>query len=145
MKKGLLAVALAAAQLLPSPAPAAELGDPGAAAGPTRVGGFAGARLRLTVGGRHSGEARMALALSPVRRSAGDPKLAFGEGVELRLSGRTDPAISLAGFRLSPGRRGQAPAGRRLGVSTVGAVAIGAGVVLASAVAIALAVRSGEE
>jgi hypothetical protein len=135
--------AFVAAQCLAAPAFAADLPDGPHYAGPSRVGGFAGARLRVAIGGRHGGEVRAGLALAPVRRTPGEAKLSFGEGLEFGIAGRERPALRVAGYRLAPGGA-VGRDGQRLGVSTVGAVAIGAGVVVVGAIVIALAIRSGE-
>jgi hypothetical protein len=142
------AAALIAAQILgAASASAAELPDPAASAGPARTGAFAGARLRVPLGARKDQQARLGLALAPLQRrqsADGEVRLRFGEGVELEIAGREPVALRLAGQRLTPDR-GVDGKENRLGVSTIGAVAIGAGVVLLGAVAIALVIRSGED
>lgn len=131
-----------------APAPAAEIREGPRTDGATRVAAFAGARLRVPIGGRDASRARVALALAPTQRSegsAGATRLRFGEGVELDLAGRERSGLRIAGYRFSPGAAPLDGKGRRLGVSTAGAAAIGAGVVLVSAALIALVIRGGEE
>jgi hypothetical protein len=148
--KALTAAALVAAQILAAaPATAAELPDAPRAPGATRVAGFAGARLHIPLGARRGAEQpRLGLALAPLRRTApesGEAKLRFGEGVEFGLVGHERPALRVAGYRMGPDGGLKGPDGRKLGVSTIGAVAIGATVVLVGAAAIALLFRSDED
>lgn len=149
LTRSLAAAALAAAPILTAaPAAGAELPAAPASRGPSRVDAFAGARLRVPMGGRKAGQVRLGLAVAPAQRredSAGAAKLRFGEGLELSLAGREPAGLRVAGYRLAPGGTLTDEDGRRLGVSTIGAVAIGTGVVLVSAVIIALAIRSGED
>lgn len=117
------------------PATAAELSDAQAVSS-QRQGAFAGARLRVPLGGgEKAGKARAALTMAPVlqgRRADGAMRTRFGEGMELRLAGDSGKAELAFGGRslaqLKEGRTG--PDGRRLGVSTLGWVAIGVGTAL---------------
>ena len=132
MKK-LTMAALVAAQLAAAaqPALAAELND-----GRTQqMGAFGGVRLRVALDGR-VGERRIraGLALAPTMHSRdlnGNVRMRMGEGVELGLNGDDRVRLSLGGTPVSRIVHGPAgPDGRRVGVSTLGWVAIGAGVVL---------------
>jgi hypothetical protein len=146
--KRLVAAALVAAQIAGAPAAAADLPDAGRAAGPTRLGGFAGARLHIAFGGPERGGARMGLAIAPVRRTAtgsGEIRLRFGEGLEFGLAGRERPALRVAGYRLAGNGDPRGPQGRRLGVSTLGAATIAATVILVGALAVALTIRSDDD
>jgi hypothetical protein len=132
MRKMLIAGLVAAAQVLQAaqPAAAAELSQDRMAA-PTRVSAFAGARLRVPLGG--GGEKpRVGLALTSTLRGGTTGELRFAKGVELGLSGRgSELGLSLAGRPLAhfaPGRSG--PEGQKQGFSTLGYVAIGASLVI---------------
>lgn len=116
-----MVVALAAGQVLTVPAQAAELGGRGPAAEMER-GTFAGARLRVPLGARRGEAARAGLTLAPTMHD-GQGHIALGEGLDFGVAGRDGPALRVAGRRLDA-----EPAGERAGVSTLGAVAIGAGV-----------------
>ena len=119
----LIGVALLASQLLTvAPARAAELDGRGPALGVER-GAFAGARLRMPLGGRAGEKAQAGLTLAPALHD-GRGRVALGEGLEFGVAGRDGPALRMAGRRLD-----QAQVGPRAGVSTLGAVAIGAGLV----------------
>jgi hypothetical protein len=131
MRKLLIAGLVAAAQVLPAaqPAAAAELHqDRNATAG--QVSTFAGARLRVPLGGREKPQA--GLALTTTLRSGQSGELRFARGAELGFSGG-DPklGLSLAGrpvSQLAAGRPG--PTGRKQGFSTAGWIAIGASAVI---------------
>ncbi|HEY0413928.1 MAG TPA: hypothetical protein VGD66_12390 [Allosphingosinicella sp.] len=142
--KILAAAALIAGQILAAaPASAADLLDTPCAAGATRVGAFAGARLRVPLGGGRETPVRLGLALAPVQRTGGQDgatKLRFGEGLEFGLAGRTRPALSVAGYRV--GGEANGADGRRLGVSTIGAAGIAGAVIVAGFLVLALAARS---
>jgi hypothetical protein len=125
--------ALVAAQLLgvAQPAAAADLFERDS----QRIGAFAGARLRLSLGGgREEQRLRAGLTLAPTmhsRAAGGGIQLRIGEGLEYGVAGREPMRLSLGGMpvnRLVQG--GTGPDGRRLGVSTIGWVAIGAGIVV---------------
>jgi hypothetical protein len=123
---------LAAAQLAcaSQPAAAAELNQERMeTAG--QVSAFAGARLRVPLGG--GGEKTQAgLALTSTLRSGATGQLRFAKGAELGFSGRNAKlGLSLAGrplSQLAPGRAG--PDGPKHGFSTVGWIAIGASAVI---------------
>ncbi|HYG29219.1 MAG TPA: hypothetical protein VD887_03280 [Allosphingosinicella sp.] len=133
MKK-LTIIALVASQLAAAaPASAADLID-SAAQDSTRMGSFAGARLRISLDREPRERVRAGLTLAPTAlavRADGATRLRIGEGVEFGLSERRGPALSLNGrtiSELAEGPRG--PDGRRQNVSTLGWVAIGVGVVV---------------
>jgi hypothetical protein len=126
------ACALAAAHLLfaAQPSAAAGLEEPATLQGGT----FAGARIRLSLGGGpNDGKLRAGLALAPTMRSqtlAGQSRTLFGEGVELGFAGERPLSLTLAGRpvgRLLPGAT-RPEDERRLGMSTTGYIAIGVGI-----------------
>jgi hypothetical protein len=131
MKK-LLIVALVTGQLLVHAAPASAQGS--TSLRDTEMGAFGGVRVRIPFGGPARERVRAGLALAPTSRTDyqdGRVRTRIGEGLEFGVSGRGPMQFSLAGTpvnRLAQGRTG--PDGRRLGVSTVGWVAIGAGVLV---------------
>jgi len=111
-----------------------------------RSGTFAGARIRLSLGGRqHDRKFRAGLTIAPTFRSqtiSGETRTRIREGVELGFTGERSLAFSLGGrpvSRLLPGGR-KSEDDRRLGTSTMGYVAIGAGVVALVAGAVVLGV-----
>ncbi|HEX8626366.1 MAG TPA: hypothetical protein VF782_14990 [Allosphingosinicella sp.] len=127
MRKMLIAGLVAAAQALPAaqPAAAAELHQDRAAT-PAQVSAFAGARLRIPLGGRE--KPRAGLALTSTLRSGATGELRFARGAELGFSGGDSKlGLSMAGrpvSQLAAGRPG--PGGRKQGFSTAGWIAIGA-------------------
>jgi hypothetical protein len=131
--KRIAIAALIAAQTIAQPAFAADFGDQQAESA-QRQGAFAGARLRVPLGGEARGKARAGLALAPVlqgRRADGSVGTRFGEGVEFGFAGGKKAELSLAGRPVSQLAQGRAgPDGRKLGVSTIGWVAIGVGAAL---------------
>ena len=135
MKK-LMIAALAAAQIAATaqPAMAAELAaEPGAAS--QRHGAFAGARLRIPLDGTKARKAQAGLTLAPMiqgRSADGSQRTRFGEGLELRLAGDSaKPELAFGGRSLAQLKEGRTgPDGRKLGVSTLGWVAIGVGAAL---------------
>ena len=140
MKK-LLAAALIASQVLGTTAPAFAQGY--APARETEAGTFGGVRVRIPFGGGAREEIRAGLAFAPTARTDyqdGRVRTRIGEGLEFGVVGRQPLQFSLAGTpvnRLGQGRAG--PEGRRLGVSTIGWIAIGIGaslVILVAATAI---------
>ena len=145
--KTIIAASLVTAQIATAaPAFSAEIADVASSNASTRTGAFAGARLRVPFGAAARQQTRLGLTVAPLqqRRSAnGDVKLSFGEGLEYGIAGKEPVALRFAGQRFSPGRNVDGK-GQKLGVSTIGAVAIGAGVVLVSAVGIALIIRGSE-
>ena len=128
--------ALTAAQIAfaAQPAAGAEL-IRDAAPGSLEVGSFAGARIRVPLGATKE-KAHAGLALTATQRSGDGATLRFSKGVELGFAGDDKMRLSLAGrpvSQLAPGARG--PEGRKMGVSTLGWVGIGAaGVVVGAAV-----------
>lgn len=147
--KALTLGALAAAQILAAaqPAMAAELGD-----APTtesaRQGAFAGGRLRIPLDGAGTRKAKASLAVAPIvqgRRSDGSMRTRLGEGLELRIAGQSRPELALGGRPLSQiveGRTG--PDGRKAGISTIGWVAIGVGVVAITVFALFESCKNGD-
>ena len=129
MKKPIV-TAFIAALLLPvaQPAPAADF----ARMEEHRPGAFGGVRLRIPLGGPSAGSVRAGLTIAPTLQSRdlqGVSRTRVGEGLELGIAGNERLTLSLAGrpvSRLAPGPA--APEGRRMGVSTLGWIAIGAGV-----------------
>jgi hypothetical protein len=102
-----------------------------------RVGVFGGLRVNLTLGRRTSdGRARAGLALAPTMRGrtvSGETRLRIGEGVQFGMAERGRAELTFGGTRidrLGIAPNGRAPNGPRAGVSTLGWVGIGAGVVL---------------
>jgi hypothetical protein len=132
MKK-LLIASLLSAPVLTNAAPA--MAQEFSASREIQTGGFAGARVRIPFGGSARREPiRAGLAFAPTVRvdhSDGRSRTRIGEGLEFGINGNEPVGLSLAGTPVSQlvqGRRG--PDGQRLGVSTVGWIAIGAGAVL---------------
>ncbi len=131
---------LAAGQLAVAAQPtlAAEL-EPGEQ---TRVGMFGGAQIRLPIGGdARAPRPSFALGIAPVARSQrldGSSRLRIGEGFQLRLRPQEQVELRLAGTRLDRlgiAPNGNAPGGRRAGVSTLGWIAIGVGAAVVIVVA----------
>lgn len=131
MRKIVIAGLVAAAQVLPAsqPATAAELNQDRTAAA-SQVSAFAGARLRVPLGGREKPQA--GLALTSTLRNGPTGELRFARGAELGFSGRESKlGLSIAGrpvSQLAAGRPG--PSGRKHGFSTAGWIAIGASAVI---------------
>ena len=93
---------------------------------------FAGARMRLSLGGGERQRVRAGIVMAPaLRTQTADNRatLRFGEGLELGLSAGRTPALSIAGRPLT-GEEARRTTGPRAGISTWGWVAIGTGVVL---------------
>jgi hypothetical protein len=123
---------LAAAQSIVAaqPAAAASLQE----ATTVQGGTFAGARIRVSLGGKQQDrKVRAGLTLAPTLRSqaiSGQTQTRIGEGLELGFTGKRPLTLALAGRPVS----GLLPGGsksedeRRQGISTCGYVAIGAGV-----------------
>lgn len=128
------AAALALATVLASPVQATEWGM-----AESRTGSFAGARLRLPLGGDASARPEASLAVAPMmerRSSNGRHSLAIGQGVALNLAGgrpelrlgalRADQAVRLAvGGNQAPNHKARLSTGAWLGIGA-GVVAIGA-------------------
>lgn len=129
--KTLTIAALLAGQALAAtqPAFAAELSE-----NRTRqVGAFAGFRLRAPLDGNaQERQVRAGLTVSPVmhgRTMSGESQVRIGEGLELGIAGDQPIRLSLAGTPVSQLAQGPAgPDGRRMGISTIGWIAIGVGV-----------------
>ena len=128
--KRLMIMALLGAQLMTvaQPAFAAELTENRT----QQMGAFAGLRLRVPLDGNvQHRQVRAGLAVAPMMHSRamnGETRLRIGEGVELGITGREPVRLSLAGTpvnRLAQGATG--PDGRRMGISTIGWIAIGIG------------------
>ncbi|HWT12988.1 MAG TPA: hypothetical protein VN231_09565, partial [Allosphingosinicella sp.] len=101
--RSLLIASLLTAQIFAAPAAAADIVDDSGIAA-TRSGSFAGARIRLAIGG---GEPlRAGLVAAPMiraQRSDGRAVTRFGEGVELGVTAAGSPRFAVAGREL--GRR----------------------------------------
>jgi hypothetical protein len=122
------ALAAAALSLVAEPVAAAEL--PRDAGIQIERGTFVGARFRVPLG-QSDEKAHAGLALTATQRAPGRAELRFAKGLELGYAGDSRLRLSLHGqpvSRLVPGQAG--PEGRKLGVSTVGWVAIGVGAVV---------------
>jgi hypothetical protein len=122
---------LVVAQLLTAatPAVAAELHSERTTEA-SQMAGFAGARLRVPLGGTEAAQA--GLALTSTLRSGPTGELRFAKGAELGFSGKdAKPRLSFAGrpvSHLAPG--GAGPDGQKQGFSTLGWVVIGASAVI---------------
>jgi hypothetical protein len=131
MRKLLIAGLVGAAQILPAaqPAMAAELHQDRSERS-NQVSAFAGARLRVPLGGREKPQA--GLALTSTLRGGATGELRFAKGAELGFGGRNSKlGLSIAGrpvSQLAAGRAG--PEGRKQGFSTAGYIAIGASVAI---------------
>lgn len=126
----LLISAFVAGQILGSAAPAfAQAYSP---VRETETGTFGGLRVRIPFGSAARESVRAGLAFAPTTRTDhqdGRVRTRIGEGLEFGMVGRAPLQFSLAGTpvnRLAQGRTG--PDGRKLGVSTLGWIAIGVGV-----------------
>ncbi len=147
--KSVTMAALIATQIgiVAQPALAADLGDQ-RNSGAQRQGAFAGARLRVPLNGTGAGKVRAGLTVAPIlqgRGADGSIRTRFGEGVELRFSGATKPELAFGGrslAQLTEGRTG--PDGRKLGISTIGWVAIGVGVAAVTVLALGQLCADGE-
>ena len=130
MKSVIIAALVAAQALAAQPAFAAEL-PRDQAAGPTMVGSFAGARLRVPLGATRE-KAHAGLALTSTMRMGETGQLRFAKGAELGFSGGDSKlGLTIAGrplAQLAPGRSG--PDGRKQGFSTTGWIVIGASAVI---------------
>ena len=133
-----------------APLSSAEAATPFATAGDgpqVRAGAFAGARLRIALGGKNHGRARAGLtfaATQQVRAADSRQTMRFGEGFELGLASGERPAVRLGGMRLTADL-GDRVGDDRLGVSTIGAAGIAGGVIVAGLVIYALAVRNSSD
>ena len=128
------------------PALAADLGDERGAIA-SRQGAFAGARLRIPLDGTQARKAQAGLTVAPVtqgRQADGRVTTRFGEGMELRLSGAAKPELAVGGRSLAQLKGRTGPDGRKLGLSTIGWVAIGVGVAAVTILVLFDACRDGE-
>jgi hypothetical protein len=146
MKK-LLIAAVVAGQIAGSSqaAYAAELPRDGAAM-PNQVSAFAGARLRVPLGGGRE-KPKAGLALTSTLRSGATGEVRFAKGVELGFAGEDAKLrLSLAGKPVAQlAQGGRAPEGRKQGVSTIGWVAIGVGFVALVLVALVAACSADDD
>jgi hypothetical protein len=133
MRKMPIAAVVAAAQILPaaSPAQAAEL-DGRSYFVDNQRGGFAGLRLRASLGGgERDVRASLAVASTAHSRRGADSRMAIGDGLELSLSPhKAKPEITLAGRRLDRMELFGRPENDRKDLSTLATIGIVAGVVL---------------
>jgi hypothetical protein len=122
------ALAAAALALIIQPVAAAEL--PREAGIQVERGTFVGARFRIPLGESRE-KAHAGLALTATQRTPGRAELRFARGLELGYAGDDTLRLSLHGqpvSRLVEGRAG--PEGPKMGVSPLGWVGIGVGVVV---------------
>jgi hypothetical protein len=132
---------------LTAPLGAAEWG-----ATDSRSGGFAGARLRVPIGGGSMARPEASLAFAPtmmLRMSDGRLSTVVGEGITVNFAGRK-PELNLFGMRADRAlqfARGEAvDAERKSGLSTGAAIGIGVGVLaIGAAVLIATKTCVGED
>jgi hypothetical protein len=129
MKRVLIA-ALLAGQLTAAaqPAFAAGLAEPSR----SEMGAFAGLRVRMPLDGNAGQrQLRAGLTVAPAmhsRTANGESRLRIGKGLELGLAGDQPLRLSLGGSPVAQLAQGpMGPDGRRMGVSTVGWIAIGVG------------------
>jgi hypothetical protein len=146
MRKLLIAAVLAA-QIAVSARPAfgAELSRDNAGTS-TQVSAFAGARLRVPLGGGRE-KPRAGLALTSTLRNGAGGELRFAKGAELGFSGRNSGIkLSLAGTPVAQmAQGGRGPEGRKQGVSTLGWVGIGVGFVALVLVALVAACSADDD
>jgi hypothetical protein len=139
--KSLTIAALLATQIALSAQPAfgAELSRDGGSM-PNQMGAFAGARLRVPLGGGRE-KAQAGLAMTSTLRGGASGELRFAKGAELGFSGKgSGIRLTLAGAPVSQlAQGGRGPEGRKQGVSTLGWVAIGVGAVALVLVALVAA------
>lgn len=128
----------AAAALLGAPLQAADLQG---GAGAAHAGAFVGVRLRLAMDASVPARPQAALTLAPMhayRSGDGRTSTRFGDGVALDFA-RPVPTLTLAGVpadvALGLRQEGSVEAKERLGISTLGWVAIGT-VAVAAVVAV---------
>ena len=127
-----LITGLIAFQLVAAPVAAADIVKDSPMTS-SQTGAFAGARVRLALGGgERQGQLRAGLVMAPTMRSESNDRrsvLRFGEGIELGARQGSPLGLSIAG-RPVTGPEARRLSGPRAGVSTIGWVAIGTGVVL---------------
>ena len=144
MKKVIIA-ALVASQLA-IPAQAADLVDTRASEG-MRPGGFAGARIRVSLDAEPRERIRAGLTVAPTRHDLsgdGSARLRFGEGLEFGLSERRPAGFSFAGEPVRDLVSPIGPDGNRRNISTVAWVGIGVGVLAVTAFALSGLCGDGE-
>lgn len=136
MKRSIVATILAATCVAPLQAQMVSAPPP-EGAGPVSMGGFVGARVRISLGGVRNEDrgVRAGLTIAPMqRREGGDlrtPTWRIGEGLEFGFRGG-DPApqLSLAGLRLTPGKGASLKDRNNLSsAATVALVVVGVAVV----------------
>ena len=100
----------------------------------TRPGAFAGATIRIPLGGHDRARPRAALTIAPTRSTISNGaaiQTKIGEGIAINLTADARPTITLAGIRadtaLGLRSQGRIGASEKLGISTGGWVAIGLG------------------
>lgn len=120
MRKSMLALALAATCAAPLSAQTIDPTPQLNGAGPVTMGGFAGARIRISLGGtkREDQTIRAGLTIAPMPYRGGGDRGNFrsriGEGLEFGFrGGAPGPQLSLAGMPLTPAH--YAPGGRATG------------------------------
>lgn len=116
----------------------------------TRVGMFGGMQVRLPLGGEErTRRPSIAIGIAPTTRSQrieGAGRTRIGQGLALDFAARR-PELRLAGTqlnRLSLTPSGRAPDGQRVGISTLGWVGIGLGVVVVSVLVLGQLCADGE-
>jgi hypothetical protein len=126
-----------AAAVIAGPLHAAPWQDQGSQ---VRPGTFIGAQFKMSFGGQTRSQPRAQLAFAPTRSSfsnSGQVTTRIGEGLALNFTASTKPTLTLAGRRADTAlrltRAGGSETDQKLGVSTVGWVAIGVGVVVVAA------------
>ena len=106
---------LVAAQLIVAAQPAAAASFDEMAS--VQTGTFAGARMRLSLGGgQQERKLRAGLTLAPMLRSqaiSGESRMRFGEGVELGFAGKRPLTLSLSGRPVSRLTGTKTPDGER--------------------------------
>lgn len=144
MRKSIFAAALFGLCIQPVQAQMVSAPPPGGAE-PVQMGGFVGARVRLSLGGSRSEEQtlRAGLAIAPMQYRGGGDLQGFrsriGEGLEFGFrGGEQTPQLSFAGMRLTGGKdvagkaRSNLSDGATIALVVVGVVAV-AGVALYAA------------
>ncbi|HEX6374580.1 MAG TPA: hypothetical protein VFZ91_02560 [Allosphingosinicella sp.] len=126
---GLGAFVVAQIAFAAQPAMAADLPRE-ASSGPNHVATFVGARIRVPLGATKE-KPRAGLAFTATQRSGDTGTLRFSKGMELGFAGDDKVRLSVGGKPVSQLTQGGAtPDGRKLGVSTLGWIGIGVGVVV---------------
>jgi len=96
----------------------------------TRIGSFAGARVRVPLGAAKE-KPHAGLAFTATQRTGDTGALRFSKGMELGFAGDDKVRLSVAGKPVSQLRQGaKGPDGEKLGFSTTGWIIIGASVVI---------------